>query len=104
MTVTDLHKAEVAFGFLITNDRQAAQAVRLQHAAMHYAQGSGPGPGHAFQESPAIDAVVVVIVQDFILYFRRIAHSLLLASPLAYDTLNCPEAQSWRWLVRRRKQ
>jgi hypothetical protein len=47
---------------------------------MHDTQSSGAGPGHTFQKSPAIDSVMVVIVQNFIFYFRGIAHSLLRAS------------------------
>jgi len=50
----------------IGRDRKLAQAIRLQHAALHYAQRASAGPCHALQKSAAIDAVVVVIVQYFI--------------------------------------
>jgi hypothetical protein len=45
-----------------------SQAVRTEHAPFDYAEGARPGPGHAFQKTAAVNAVMIVVVQDPIGY------------------------------------
>ena len=58
--VADLHEMEFAlggFGIL-------AEGAGAQNAAADGPEDAGSGPSHAFEESAAVDAVVVVIVND----------------------------------------
>jgi hypothetical protein len=43
---------------------------------LHHAKGSGAGPGHALKKSTAINAVMVVVMEDYVIIFFR--HALLL--------------------------
>jgi hypothetical protein len=62
VTIADLDEAQLALGFLFSNFQTPAQAIRLEHAAPNHAQGPGPGPGHAFEKTTAVDAIVIVVV------------------------------------------
>src|SRR5581483_6433861 len=76
VAVTDLDKAQLAFGLLLAQFSKPAEAVRLEHAALHHAKGPGAGPSHALKKSATINAVMVVVMQDYIILFFR--HALLL--------------------------
>src|SRR5882724_2882400 len=66
MAVADLHKTEFAFrGHNLAAD-DLVDAIRLQHAAADGEEHPRARPRHAFQETAAVDAVVVVIVNDFV--------------------------------------
>src|ERR1039458_8019078 len=69
MAVADLHKAEFTFHRHNLSADDLVHAIRLQHTAVEGPQHASAGPGHAFQETAAVDAVVVVIVNDFILHW-----------------------------------
>ena len=77
-----------------TQLRHAAQAVRLQDAALHDEEGSGSGPCHAFQESPTVDSVVVVVVQQLVALLLRHLSFLLVMSRV--PSRSCPAHQSAR--------
>src|SRR5882762_1464229 len=67
VAIANLYKTKLAGRYRrLVEIGKLAQAIRLQHAALHYAQRASAGPCHALQKSAAIDAVVVVIVQYFI--------------------------------------
>jgi hypothetical protein len=42
------------------------QCLRAQNAAADGEKRAGPGPGHAFEKSPTVNAVMVVVVDDLI--------------------------------------
>src|SRR5262249_38055719 len=74
VAVADLHKAEIALRLLFADRGKPAQAVGLQHTAVDHAQGPGSGPGHALEKTAAINAVMVVIVQNLI--FLVVVHAV----------------------------
>jgi hypothetical protein len=66
VTVTDLDKAQLGLDILLLELRETAEAIGLKHSAFDEAEGSGSCPGHAFQEASAVDSVVIMVMQDFI--------------------------------------
>src|SRR5437762_12993369 len=64
MAVTDLGETQFTNAVQFLRMFVRAESVRLQHASFNQAQSTGARPGHAPQESAAIDAVTVVIVLD----------------------------------------
>ena len=49
----------------------AAESVAFQDSAFEDAECSGAGPGHAAKESAAVDAVMIVIVENFVVLRGR---------------------------------
>src|SRR6516162_2590969 len=64
MAVADLGEAETAFGQ--RHRPRLTEGLRAQDAAADAVKDTGPDPGHALEEAPAIDAVVVVVINDFV--------------------------------------
>src|SRR6185503_19712015 len=64
---------------------ERAHGIGLQNAALHHVEGARPRPGHALQEPTAIDAVVVVVVQDHVVcaVASRVPHRVLLGGLVA---------------------
>ena len=62
VAVADLHETEFALVFMAA-ERETAQAVGIEHAALDHAKGARAGPRHALQESSAVNSVVVVVMQ-----------------------------------------
>jgi hypothetical protein len=61
VAVADLHEAKFAGGSRGIYFGRTTEAERFQYAALHHAQRSGAGPGHALQKATAVDAIVVVV-------------------------------------------
>src|SRR5205823_3234738 len=61
VAVTYLNKAELTLRFFSSETGKPTQAVRLEYAALYHAKGPCAHPGHALQETSAIDAVMVVV-------------------------------------------
>src|SRR5215469_10097233 len=96
MAVADLHEAQLAHHVRRADLRNSAQAVRVQYPAFHHTKGSRPCPGHALQESPPVNSVVVVVVQELI--FFLFGHLRLL---LYYDSYPFSKVCACRWDWRR---
>ena len=73
--------------------RHFAQAVRLQDAALHDKERSGSGPRHAFQESPPVDSVIVVIVQQLVILFSDILGLSWFADFSSFPLRACHQAR-----------
>ena len=69
VAVTDLDEAEFSLGILAANLGKTAEAVGLQDPAFHHAKGAGAGPGHALQETSAVNSIMVVVMQEFVFGF-----------------------------------
>src|SRR5205814_7673491 len=68
VTVGELTEARYAGHVLGAQLSEAAQAVGMGDATADYAEGPSPGPSHALEETAAVNAIVVVVVQELILY------------------------------------
>src|SRR5271165_5588351 len=68
VTVADLHETQLALHVARAHLCKAAHAVGFQNAALHDAERARSRPRHAFQEAAAIDPILIVIVQDLVLY------------------------------------
>src|SRR5438309_11510400 len=66
VAVTDLYEAEVTFQRVMRRVFKVAKRERLYNAALNNQQCSGACPGHAFQESAAVNAVVVMGLLDVV--------------------------------------
>src|SRR5438445_6283303 len=65
VAVTDLHKAELLhFVGLRLRALLRAQSEGFQHASLNHTERARTGPGHTLQKSPAIDAVISMVVLD----------------------------------------
>jgi len=51
-------------GDVLSQSGGIAEAVGPQNASLHDEQGSRAGPGHAVQESTAVNSIVIVIVKN----------------------------------------
>src|SRR5579863_8220705 len=60
VAVADLHEAQTALDRFRIHFREAAHTVGLQNTALHNAEGASSRPGHALQESAAVDAIMVM--------------------------------------------
>src|SRR5205823_13459333 len=78
VAVADLHKAKFA-SWGVAHLGNAAQAPGFEHAAIHYAERSSARPCHALKESAAVNPIVIMIVQKFILLFVSHFSSVRLA-------------------------
>jgi len=76
VAIADLDEAEFALCFMAAHLRQPAQAIGLEHSSFDHTKRPGTGPGHALQKSSAVNAIPVMIVQDFI--FEFVSHFFLL--------------------------
>src|SRR6476659_6929895 len=65
VTVADLYKAELSRAMHLPGAHLCSQSSRLQNSAFHDAERAGARPRHAFKKSPAIDAIMVVVVLDY---------------------------------------
>jgi hypothetical protein len=54
---------------MFLNVQGAAQAVGAEHAAFHDAKRTRACPGHALQESPKVNSIMVMVVQDLVCDF-----------------------------------
>ncbi len=61
VAVADLDEVEFSLRGMLP---ALAEGLRREDAAAHGPEDSGSGPGHAFQEAAAVDAVVIVVVND----------------------------------------
>src|SRR6266536_1260802 len=75
MAVAQLHKAQLAVHFLRIPERNGTE-----NSALHDIQSPGSGPSHAFQEAPAINTVVVVVVNDLVMVNLVHGNLLILCS------------------------
>src|SRR4030095_8590935 len=66
VAVADLDEAQLPSGGL--SKIGSAEAVGSENPTLHDQEGSSAGPGHAFQESTAVNSVVVVIVPNEFLF------------------------------------
>src|SRR5690242_18949504 len=71
MAVTDLHKTQIAVGLFFTQLAEPAEAVGLEHAALHHAKRPRAGPGHALQKPATVNAVMVMVMQNHVILFVR---------------------------------
>ena len=62
MAIADLNEAEIPCEVPYLLLQHIAQGIRFQNAALQKTKSARAGPGHAFQKSATIDAVVVVIL------------------------------------------
>src|SRR5579884_3525087 len=64
VAVADLNEAEFA---LRLHSRGVRQGIGLEHSSLNYAQSARSCPRHTFQKAAAVDAVVVVVMGDFVI-------------------------------------
>jgi hypothetical protein len=70
VAVTDLNEAQLArLGSSGGQTGRIAEAVGPQNSAFNNVQSSGSSPGHAFEKSTAVNAIVVVIVKNNVFLF-----------------------------------
>src|SRR4051794_5987931 len=62
VAVTDLYEAEFAFELVMRRIFHIAERERLYDTALYNQQRARSSPGHAFQESAAVDAVARVVM------------------------------------------
>src|SRR6202011_4660691 len=91
--IADLNEAEVPFQFAHSLLQYVAQGKRLQNAALQETKSARSGPGHAFQEAPTIDAVLIQILLNVFFHLLSVCSSIrersvLLAPCLHSSRLN----------------
>ena len=86
VAVADLDETEFALRGLC-DVGGIVESVGLQHSTFEHAEGSGAGPRHAFQESSAVDSVVVVVERNCVMLFLR-RHSFLSFLSRTFETLS----------------
>jgi RNA polymerase sigma-70 factor, ECF subfamily len=80
MAVADLHKTKIAAMMFCLLSR-IAQAERIKNTTVQYAKRSGSSPGHAFQKTATINAVVIMVKENYVAFLLPIhdhLHSSLL--------------------------
>jgi hypothetical protein len=78
VTVADLDKGKLTFGSMFRYVRREAQAIGTEHSAFHDAKRARTRPGHALQEAAAVDAIMVVVVQDLVRDFDLAGFAMFL--------------------------
>jgi hypothetical protein len=59
-----LHEAQISRRDAFSEIRRSTQGLRSQDSAGDDPERAGAGPGHAFEKSPAVNAVMIVIVDE----------------------------------------
>src|SRR5208283_3560156 len=94
VAVADLNETEFALIFRAPERRETAQAVGVEYAAFDDAKGARPSPRHTLQETPAVDSIVVVIMQNFVVDvgLHTVVAILFIHLRAPWVQLGCPSA------------
>ena len=85
VAVADLYEAQLTRSrCLASHLGHLTKAVRLKYTALHDAESSSPRPSHAFQESPPVYSILVVIMWKFVFLSSQLYFLLDLVLLLAH--------------------
>jgi hypothetical protein len=82
VAIADLDEAQFSLGGMFLELGKPSQAVGTEYTPFDHAKGARPGPGHAFQKTAAVNAIMIVVVQDLIGHLN-------LASVMVFCFLHC---------------